>query len=138
MTYFTILTRLCSKALFWSCSSCPLCNKVGQIIQGGEILSKKKGSFILLESEGNFITDWGSYTLKQRKYYAKSAWPFGKIKISQTNNLSEPITVSIRLQTPLECDMFVISLKLTWKSFTNKALRQLTSPLPATRYNQNW
>ena len=97
--------------MFWSCSSCPLCNKVGQIIQGGEILSKKKGSFILLESEGNFITDWGSYTLKQRKYYAKSAWPFGKIKISQTNNLSEPITVSIRLQTPLKYDMFVISLR---------------------------
>ena len=97
--------------MFWSCSSCPLCNKVGQIIQGGEILSKKKGSFILLESEGNFITDWGSYTLKQRKYYAKSAWPFGKIKISQTNKFSEPITVSIRLQTPLECVMFVISLR---------------------------
>ena len=31
--------------------------------------------------------------------------------MSQTNILSEPITVSIRLQTPLECDMFVFSLR---------------------------
>ena len=80
-------------------------------MQDGEILFKKKGSFILLESEGNFITDWGSYILKQRKFWAKSTWAFGKIKISQTNNLSEPITVSIRLQTPLKYDMFVISLR---------------------------
>ena len=41
-------------------------------MQDGEILFKKKGSFILLESEGNFITDWGSYILKQRKFWAKS------------------------------------------------------------------